>query len=242
MKKLIQGINRFIRRLSAIINTPAPRPEHYCGNINALLLHLCDFDHALHMWVLRWLAFPLQNPGAKMSTCLLINGGEGTGKKLIFAKVMAALYGDSGRVVGTNALHPRARGWIDRAKFVVVEGSYSDQSISHLKHLISAPQGYIDAVRSRPAGTLVRNQMNLVFLTGSLDFLPLDAASRRFVVVEAPPAREPRFYRAVADEINNGGIAAFREYLLTGIDLAGFNAQTLPPAACLPAAQLREAA
>ena len=61
MKNLFTAIKAFFRSLTA--NAPVTQAPTSCGNINALLLHLCDFDHALHMWVLRWLAFPLQNPG-----------------------------------------------------------------------------------------------------------------------------------------------------------------------------------
>ena len=30
-------------------------------------------------WVLRWLAYPLQHPGAKMRTAMVVHGDEGSG-------------------------------------------------------------------------------------------------------------------------------------------------------------------
>lgn len=71
----------------------AARPAH-CGNIMTLLAHLCDMDDELQLWVLRWLAYPLRNPGARMSTALVLNGGQGSGKSLFLNFVVAELYGD----------------------------------------------------------------------------------------------------------------------------------------------------
>ncbi len=78
---------------------------------------------------------------------------------------------------------------------------------------------------------MVPNQMNFVFLTGELDFLPSGSEDRRFMVLEAPPAQAPRFYQAVTNEIENRGIDAFRDFLMFGLDMEGFDENTLPPAA-----------
>jgi hypothetical protein len=230
----MNSLNRFIkliaRGLTLIFKPVAPHPVISCGNINALLLHLCDFDYELHMWVLCWLAYPLRNPGAKMSTCLLVNGGQGTGKTMFFAHVVAEIYGGAGRMIGTKQLRPNALQWTDGAQFVVVDGHYSDESALHLKHLVSDSAVYAVAANKR-AATLKPNHMNFAFLTGDLDFLPVEATNRRFVAIEAPPPRQRLFYEAAQYEINNGGVEAFREYLMRGVDMADFTATTPPPLA-----------
>jgi hypothetical protein len=228
MKNLFTAIKAFFSSLTA--DAPITHAPSSCGNINALLLHLCDFDEELHMWVLRWLAYPLRNPGAKMSTCILVNGGEGTGKSMFFGEVMASLYGDGARTIFAPSLQPKALRWAEDAKFVVVHGRYSDASMHHLKHLVTDSALYTGAV-GRSAGVLKPNNMNFVFLTGEVDFLPADVGNRRFVVIEAPPPRQPNFYLAARFEIQNGGAEAFRHYLMCGIDMADFNTTTRPPVA-----------
>lgn len=231
MKTFFTAIKAFFRSLQPILIGPPERPASNCGNINALLAHLCDFDTELHTWVLRWLAYPLRNPGEKMSTCLLVNGGEGTGKSMFFDDVMSAIYQKDFRCIHPDRLQPNAFSmWTHEARFVVVDGRYSDASVGYLKHLVTSP-----TVRPRAKGKEPMapqpNLMNFVFCTGEADFLPADVGNRRFIVIEAPPAQHRRFYEAARYEIDNGGVEVFREYLLTHLDMGNFNATTAPPAA-----------
>lgn len=229
MKPIFRSVKNLIRSIGAILTTPpAQRPPH-CGNIDSLLLHLCDFDHKLHKWVLQWLAYPLRHPGAKMTTCLLVNGGQGTGKNLFFEGVVAKLYGDAARVLPGSELFGSFNPWADCARFVVIDGAYSKLATAQLKAHITSGRIFIKEKFKEPR--LVKNKMNFVFLTGELDFLPAGSEDRRFMVLEAPPAQAPRFYQAVANEIQNRGIDAFRDYLMFGLDMDGFDGNTLPPAA-----------
>lgn len=227
MKTVFTAIKAFVQSLVPALNAPTTAPASSCGNINALLLHLCDFDYELHTWVLRWLAYPLRNPGAKLSTCILINGGQGTGKSMFFRDVIGEIYGATSRSIGTSHLQAHSLDWTQGAAFVVVDGEYSKKSITWLKHLVTDSAVYVTA-RTKPT-QLVPNNMNFVFLTGALDFLPASASDRRFVVIEAPPARERLFYQAVRAEVANGGVAAFHDYLLHHLDMGDFDAATAAP-------------
>jgi hypothetical protein len=71
--------------------------------------------------------------------------------------------------------------------------------------------------------------MNFVFLTGNLDPIPAAPNNRRFMVLETPPARENVFYRAIEREIEDGGVDAFRHFLLRVLPMGGFNETTVPP-------------
>lgn len=228
MKNLGKWIGSLFRAAWAhFAGQPHQQPTH-CGNINALLLHLCDFDYELHGWVLQWLAYPLRNPGAKMERGLIVNGGEGTGKTLFFEHVIASLYGDAARHIGERRLASVFSPWMPAARYVVVEGILSRRCVPTLKYLVSSQFVTIEQKGKEPY--TVENEMNFVFLSGSDNFLPPSLNERRFVVIEAPPKREPRFYRAVADEINNGGVDVFRDYLVHHLDMDGFHQYTKPPA------------
>jgi putative DNA primase/helicase len=229
MKPIFRSIKNFLRNVGIVINRRAVHQHPHCTNINSLLLHLCDFDSELHKWVLQWIAYPLRNPGAKMATCLLVNGPQGTGKSLFFEGVVARLYGDAARAMPGAKLFGDYNAWTDRARLVVIDGSYTKPAAAKLKSLVSSDRIFInDKFKDT---RVVPNNMNFVFITGEFDFLPAGAQDRRFMVIEAPPAREPLFYRAVVSEINTGGLDAFREFLMVNLDMTGFDERTMPPAA-----------
>ena len=217
----------------------AARPGH-CGNILVLLAHLCDMDHDMQLYVLRWLAYPLRNPGAKMSTALVFNGGQGSGKSLFFKYVAAAMYDENAAMIRPNDLHSKFNYWAVGANLVVVDGDYAPRHLERMKAFHAAESFMITLKGHEPRSVV--NRLNFVYLSDQEDFLPKDAGSRRFVVVEVPPARPRGFYEAIAYEIANGGVDAFRDYLMRGLDMSDFNENTLPPAAPAPRDDQRDAA
>jgi hypothetical protein len=202
------------------------RPAH-CGNILALLWHLCDADEPTYLYALRWIAYPLRHAGAKMATGIIVNSAECTGKSLFFSQVVAQLHGNSGLVMAASGLHQVFNGWIVKARLVVADGMLSHRNVERLKGLVAAHDLAIQ--RKGAAPCTIANQTNFVFLSRSENCVPEDTGSRRFLILEAPPARAPQFYRAVAGEISDGGIEAFRQYLLRDLDMGSFNESTLPP-------------
>jgi len=62
---------------------PTKPKQGRCENLIDLLRYMCAGDkepEKLFDWVLRWLAYPIQRPGAKMRTTLVLHGPQGTGK------------------------------------------------------------------------------------------------------------------------------------------------------------------
>src|SRR5690606_19906329 len=66
---------------------PIPATEADVAPMLDLLYHLCGRCQgdeagidAVMQWVLRWLALPLQQPGAKPRSALVFHGPQGTGK------------------------------------------------------------------------------------------------------------------------------------------------------------------
>jgi putative DNA primase/helicase len=231
-KSIIQQLtSEFKAFVRAIGKLTAPRPRTVpanCVNISALLMHLCDFDQKVYSYVLKWLAYPLVNPGVKMQYALAVNGPPGTGSSLFFGRIVAAIYGDQARrVTGLDLTQRVFNDWISGAGFIIVEDALSPKALACLKSLVSSPSVMVSRKAHEPR--VVHNEMNFVHLSNSEAFLPLSAGDRRFMVIEAPPAREPLFYKAVDEEIQNGGIEAFRDYLMSSVDLSNFNQFDGPP-------------
>jgi putative DNA primase/helicase len=227
MKKSIEALKRWLHTLSVIITAPAiPLPAHCC-NISGLLLHMCDGDRDLHKWVLRWIALPLRDPGAKMSTCLAFNGPDARSMELLVEVVMLSIYGAQAREISSIDLTCNFNPWMSEARLVVIHaGIFAPVPAARLKALMTSRLLISD--KGEPS-RVERNQANFIYLSNQDDFLPIGTASRRFIVIETPPAPDARFHRAVIDEIQNGGIEAFRAYLVNDLDMDDFTTSTLPP-------------
>jgi putative DNA primase/helicase len=201
-----------------------------CLQIRVLLSHLCDGNEEMETWILRWLAYPLRNPGAKMETSIIMHGDEGSGKNFFFEKVVKAIYGEYGYVIGNAQLESNFNDWASMKLFMVadevVTRSELKQMKGKLKYLVSG-----DTVIVNPKGLPEHseaNQMNFVFLSNELQPLALDKTDRRYLVVWTPPALSKEFYEGVWDEIKAGGIEAFYHYLVHELDMGNFNEHTKP--------------
>jgi len=202
--------------------------------ILALLASLCDAeDKAAECveWILRWLAYPLQHPGAKMQTALLMFGEkQGTGKSLFFQDVMLPVYGDYGTVASQHQLDSTFTAWRSRKLFVLFEEVLSrDDKYSHngtLKYMITGKSMSINQ-KNLPERD-ERNHMNSVFLSNEPQPIPIELEDRRFMVIEARRKQDPAFYAAVQQAIAQGGIEAFYDFLLN-LPLDDFNEHTKPP-------------
>lgn len=230
MKEFFRRLSSWMHRISVIISTPPPRPVRvsaHCTNINMLLMHLCDFDADSYSYVLQWLAYPLRNPGAKMSYGIVVNGnGYRSGTSLFFQHVAVSLHQGNAKIIHSSQLDDRYKSWAT-APLVVVDGSATQRAMDIVKGLMAADNLLINRKGQLPA--LAENRMNFVFLSDDINSRRRSLAARRFMVIDAPPARERVFYQAIAHEIENGGVDAFRDYLMHGIDMDGFNETTLPP-------------
>lgn len=195
-------------------------------NINALLLHLCEGDRDRALWVLRWLAYPLRDKGAKMATALLVDGVPGSGKSLFFNQVIAPMY-DVGAVHATYMWGNAFNGWMAGARLVLTEDfppSQIDKMV--LKHLLTSDEVYIE--RKGRVPSVERNKMNFIFMCGAGEMLPGADQDRRFMVLEPSSTLPPAVYTAVACEIADGGIDAFHDFLTEQLDMTGFTTYEQP--------------
>lgn len=210
----------------------APDTRGSCEKLLELLEFLCsgeDKPRDVYKWMLRWLAYPIQHPGAKMKTALVVHGGQGVGKNLFFESVMA-IYGEYGRVVGQADLEDRFNDWAGRKLFLIANEVIARQELFHQKNKIKALITD-DWIRINPKNVAAhdeRNHINLVFLSNEAQPVVLEPDDRRFMAIWTPKKREPEFYREVLEEIRNGGIEALHDHLLNHVELGDFNPGTPP--------------
>ncbi len=213
---------------------PTTPKEGECQNLLDLLYYLCSNEpnrEEVYEWILKWLAYPIQHPGAKMHSAIVVHGPQGTGKSRFF-EAYAKIYGEYGRVLGQEALEDKFNAdWAEKKLFILADEVLARTEMFHVKNRL---KGFItgDTIRVNPKNLPAhneRNHMNIVFLSNERQPLVLENDDRRHCVIWVPPKLPDSFFRAVDEEIDNGGIEALHHYLLR-LDLGDFKPWAKPPA------------
>ncbi len=204
-----------------------------CTKLLELLEYLCaneTNDREVFDWIVRWLAYPIQNRGAKMHSTIVLHGPQGTGKSRFF-EAYAQIFGPYGRVLGQEALEDKFNAdWAEKKLFLLADEVLARSDMYHLKNRL---KGFItgDTIRVNPKNVAAhneKNQMNIVFLSNERQPLVLENDDRRHLVIWAPPKLPDAFFAEVNAEIENGGVAALHQHLLD-LDLGDFRPWTRPP-------------
>lgn len=204
-----------------------------CEKLLELLQYLCgeaDQDQApVTDWILKWLAYPLQHPGAKMRTAVVMHGAaEGTGKNLFFGCIKQ-IYGEYASLITQTELEDKFNGWMSRLLFLIANEVISKQEMRHhvgrLKNMVTE-----DVLPIRDMWAPLRyesNHANMVFLTNEIKAMQIMPGDRRYMVIYTPGVMPENYYQGIVEEIANGGVAALYDHLLN-LDLAGFGEHTKP--------------
>lgn len=204
-----------------------------CDRLLELLHYLCSLEknsEEIYEWLLCWMAYPLQNPGAKMSSAVIMHGPQGTGKSTIF-QTLSKIYGDYATVLNQRGLEDKFNAdWVDTKLFLLAEEVVTRAEMWHIKNeLKELVTGDWVRVNGKFAGAYrQRNHINIAYLSNEGQPLPLENDDRRHCVVWTPPELSPEYYEEVQQELASGGIQAFYHHLMS-LDLSGFHSKRRPP-------------
>jgi putative DNA primase/helicase len=204
-----------------------------CDRILSALQYLCSGEangNEVFQWLLRWMAYPLQNPGAKMSSAVIMHGPQGTGKSAVFQSY-AKIYGEYSTVLNQRGLEDKFNAdWADSKLFILAEEVVTRAEMWHIKNELKelVTGEWIRVNPKNIAAYRQRNQVNIIYLSNETQPLPLENDDRRHLVVWTPPQLDEEFYDDLWLEIETGGIAAFYHYLLN-LDLRDFHPKKKPP-------------
>lgn len=210
-----------------------PSDKGSCEQMLMLLEYLCNGEKngaEVNKWLLQWMAYPLQNPGAKMSSAVIMHGPQGTGKSAIFQS-LAKIYGDYATILNQRGLEDKFNSdWVDKKLFVLAEEVVTRQEMWHIKNeLKELVTGEFLRVNTKHAAAYrQRNHINIVYLSNEGQPLPIENDDRRHLVIWTPPALKQYVYDGLWQEIEEGGVAAFHHYLLN-LDLSDFHPKKRPP-------------
>ena len=194
-----------------------------------LLLHLVNEEVEVYEWILDWIAYQLQNLGAKLPTAIIMHGDEGSGKNL-FWEIVRDIFGEYAAVVGQDQLESQFNDWISRKLFVIGDEVISKVEMRHLKGKLKAMISGNEIQINTKMLPLRReaNHINLVLLSNELQPAALDASDRRYLVVWTPKKRDMTFYRGIGGCLAAGGREAFFHWLLRR-DISQFDPNAPPP-------------
>lgn len=219
--------------------------EQGCRALRRMLRKLCSHEtdkaEEIYRWILKWLAYPLQHPGAKMQSCILMHGGQGAGKNTFFDAVLK-IYGEYAVEFGPSQLEKRFNALFSKKMFALgneVVASREDlyHVKGHIKHMITERRWVVEAKGKDERWE--RNCCNFVFLSNEINPQALEKGDRRHCVVWTPHVPSPETQRdewldwkqlwdAAHEERRNGGAEALYHYLM-GLDLDSFSESTWPP-------------
>lgn len=221
-----------------------PVAGHVDRWLQLLALNLKSDD--LQEWILNWMAYPLQHPGQKLNSLLLMFGPQGTGKD-VFLRPLHAIYGTANAVkisndqIGstfTSLYAAKQFIHLDELQRAKGSGSAIDQKI---KGMVTNPKSVVN--RKGEPEYQIRNVSNIAITSNYYDCVKLDEDDRRACVIRwAPTAPEndrrgdSAFWLPLIHWLDHeDGAAQVFHYLLQR-DLTGFD-----PAAWAPSTPWKEA-
>ena len=189
-------------------------------------------DSASKEYFLKWLAYPVANPGVKMFVAAVFIGLEhGTGKSLI-GSTMGKVYGVNYMPINQENMEGSFNSWANSRQFVMVDDVTSTdrrRDIDRLKAMITRETVWIN-IKNLPEFP-VTDCTNFYFSSNRPDVLLLDANDRRFYIHEVLSKPLPAEFYLRYDAWMRGPDcgAAMHYYLKHEVDLTGFNPSAAPP-------------
>lgn len=155
--------------------------------INKVLVHVTGDDKEAYHHFVNWLAYIYQNRD-KSGTAWVLHGVPGTGKGVLFNNIIRPLFGhDYCQTKQVRDLKDKFNGWMEKALFVNVDETNSEDAGHEAKEIVNALKQWITdpfmSVRHMQSTALnLRSFINFIFTTNDFGVLPIQDGDRRFSV------------------------------------------------------------
>lgn len=172
---------------------------------------LADGNHGHADYIMRWLAWAVQNPDKPAEVALVLRGGQGTGKGVL-GRAMCTVFGQHGLQV-SSAMQFAGR---FNAHLRDVCLLFADEAVrpedpnarSALKTLLTEPSLAIEG-KGRDI-VAASNHTKVIMASNDRWVVPTEQDDRRFAVfgVSSAHAQDSRYFSALFAEADRGGLAA----------------------------------
>lgn len=183
-------------------------------------------------WFWQWLAYPIQYPGTKLYTAVVLHGtAQGTGKSLL-GYTLGKVYGQNFMEINSKQLHSDYNGWLANKQFIMgdeITGSDNRKDADNLKNVITAPM--VEVNKKYLPQFEVPNLANFLFTSNHPDAFFLDPQDRRYFIHEVPgtPLSRKFYDQYDAWYQTPEAAAAIMWYLQNQVNLVGFNPRSHAP-------------
>lgn len=195
---------------------------------------LCRRDKVKFKYLMRWLAWAVQNPDKAPETVIVLKSCfEGTGKSTL-SYVMRDIFGKHARVLANKErLFGRFSADLETTCFVCAEEMLwaGDRSAADaLKSLITGDTLTLE-IKNGPRWD-VPNRLHILMTTNHDHAIHAGARNRRVFVLDASPehAQQPQWFDPLYRDLENGGREEFL-WLLLNLNLQRWHPRNLPKTA-----------
>jgi len=187
--------------------------------------YLFSEDEDFKKWFIQWIAYPLQHPGTKLYTSVLLHGMEqGTGKSIL-GYIIGKIYGDNFGVISQEDMHGTFNEWSVNKQFLMGEeltGTDRRRDADRIKNLITREHVTVNA-KFQPSYS-VRDCINYLLNSNHPDAQFLEDKDRRAAVYEVnKEPKSAKFYKDLGKWKDGDGPSALFYYLLNEVDISKFD-------------------
>lgn len=205
------------------------------GDCSLYLAHvrenICDNDPIKYRYCIGWMAYAVRHPDEPGHVAIVVQGLKGVGKN-VFAERFADLWGQHQLVVSdqsriTNNFNAHLR---DKCVLIADEAFFAGdrKHEGNLKGLVTG-----NTIQIEPKGVdsvTVPNLLHIIIL-GNEDWLvPATEDERRYFAIRCSAAHRGKkpYFKAIQDQLDNGGYEALLHHLLYEVDLTDFEVREAP--------------
>jgi len=187
---------------------------------------ICNGNADYTDWLIAWMARIIQKPNKPSGASIVLRGDQGTGKG-VFTHTFGHLFGPHYlHLAHQRALTSRFNQHLkDKLLVFCDEGVWAGDRAGEgvLKSLITEP--YIHVEPKGKDAFSVRNHVNLIIASNQNWVVPAGLVDRRFFCLDVSDnhIQDQRYFKAILDQMKNGGLAAMLfdllEYDISQVDL-----------------------
>lgn len=192
--------------------------------------NLCRGNKECYDYLMRWMAFGIQNPAKPTEIAIVLRGEQGTGKG-IFARAYGSLFApyfyhasSPEEVVG------RFNGHLAEVLALFLDEAFFAGDRAHtgaLKRIITEPT--ISIERKFRDRVETPNRLKIIVASNENWLIPAGMSERRFFVLDVAPDKmqDKKYFGGIAEQLRSGGREAMM-YDLLHMDITAFDHRTCP--------------
>ena len=199
----------------------AVEPRAGWQQIRRLLRHIlkviCRGDKGKFKYLLRWLAWAVQNPDKQAGVVIVLKSRkQGTGKSTL-GVVMLNIFGQHGALIDdSDRLLGRFNDWVEPVSFILAEEilwAGDHKAADKLKSRVTADTFQIE--RKNGAIRQIPNRLHLMMTTNHDHAVSAGAGDRRNAVYDVSDehACDKAWFDALYDDLDHGGVGQFLRFL-----------------------------